>query len=396
VRQPHLPGVLQRLVRDQASAVCDEYNAHLHTHARSFRHRQLAQTLKNLKQHVEEELKQSLAWFQHTGAEERAKELKEKGMGSMAWQGYLEHPHPHQRHIFDLRTLRTQSEHNLAVERLYLWATGGERALRGEAIDYRSLVGQCVEYMSRQVLSNGAKAASIERQVARRLADRVVEFFQDYYMRQFQDINLFELLEKAAPVQRSDQSRDEQISAYLLEHLRHMRGLMTSLVAFEAQLWAEGLDALDTSVYLGMNYRTGNQQMMLDLIVKKLGPLTSNGQSPAVAFSLDPHRLQAAYGQHAISLSTIRDFYLDQNSSMECFLEYQQIWRTSKGKGLMPVHSSEEAQRLVWEGSALSGNKPLPDLVIRQPAPVSQQAARQPIHAQQPKPAPPSWDSDNL
>jgi hypothetical protein len=371
VRQPQLPGLLHRLVRDHAGAVCEEYNAHLHAHARATRYQLLEQTLKNLQQHIQDELEQSIAWFQSTGAEDRARGLKERGMGSMAWHGALEHPHPHQRHIFDLRTLRTQDGHNVAAERLYLWATGEDSAVRGEPIEYRNFVGQCVAYMSRQVSSGSGQAASIERQVARRLADQVVEFFQDRYMQRFQNMNLFELLDKAAPPARGDQAREEQIGNYLLEHLQHMRGLMTSLVAFEAQLWVEGLNTLDTSVYMGVHYRDGSQQALLDQVLRQLGAVTSSGQTSVVAISLDPHRLQMAYGQHAISLSTVRDFYLDQNSSMECYLEYQGIWSTSGGKGLMPVHSSQEAQRLVTDASALGYRVSLPELVVRRPAGVS-------------------------
>jgi hypothetical protein len=371
VRQPQLPGLLHRLMRDHAGAVCEEYNAHMHAYARAARHRLLEQTLKNLLQHIQENLAQSIAWFQNAGAEDRARGLKERGLGSMAWHGTLEHPHPHQRHIFDLRTLRTQDGRNIAAERLYLWATGGDPAVRGEPLEYRNFVGPCVEYMSRQISSGSGQAASIERQVARRLADQVVEFFQDYYLQCFQNMNLFELLYKATPPPRSDQPREEQIGNYLLEHLQHMRGLMTSLVAFEAQLWVEGLNTLDTSVYMGVHFRDGSQQAQLDQVLRKLGPLTSGGQTSVVAISLDPHRLQVAYGQHAISLSTVRDFYLDQNSSMACYLEYQGIWSTSGGKGLMPVHSSQEAQRLVIDNDALGYQRSLPDLVIRRPAAVS-------------------------
>lgn len=386
VRQLQLPGLLHRLGRDHAGAVCEEYNAHLHAHARAARHRQLEQALKNLQQHIQEELAQSIAWFQSAGAEDRARGLRERGLGSMAWHGALEHPHPHQRHVFDLRTLRAQDGRNVAAERLYLWATGGDPATREEPLEYRHFVGRCVEYMSRQVSSGSGQAASIERQVARRLADQVVEFFQDYYEQRFQDMNLFELLEKAAPPPQRDQARDEQIGNYLLEHLQHMRGLMTSLVAFEAQLWVEGLNTLDTSVYMGVHFRDGSQQTLLEQVLQRMGPLTSSGQTPVVAISLDPHRLQVAYGQHAISLSTVRDFYLDQNSSMECYLEYQGIWNNSKGKGLMPVHSSQEAQKLVTTASALGYSRPLPELVIRRPAGVSTPA--QPPHTPAPGPTP--------
>jgi hypothetical protein len=54
---------------------------------------------------------------------------------------------------------------------------------------------------------------------------------------------------------------------------------------------------------------------------------------------------------------------------MECYLEYQRNWETRKGKGLMPVHSSGEAERLVTSKSALGYTQPLAELVIRRPEP---------------------------
>ena len=108
------------------------------------------------------------------------------------------------------------------------------------------------------------------------------------------------------------------MSQYLLEHLQLIRGLMSSLVAFEAELWHEGLSTLDTSVYLGMHWRDGEQKQLLDETIDKLGPLTERGQEAIVHTSMDPHSLEIVYGQHALSLSIVRDFYLDQNSAIGC------------------------------------------------------------------------------
>lgn len=369
VRQPSLPGPLQRFTRDYAGAVCEVYNERLRKFARAERYRRLEILLRDLRSHVQEALKQSLSWFQSTESEEKAKDLKNKGLASMAWQGRMEHPHPHQRHLFDLHTLRTQNDRNIAVERLYLWATGGDRAVEeGRPIEYELFVNRCVEYLARHTSLTGNSRVSIDGHIAGRLADRVTEFFYDHYIRLFQDINLFELLFRAAPPPRRGQARAEQVSDYLQEHLEHIRGLMSSLVAFEAELWQEGLSALDTSVYMGINWRDGNQEAILNQALTKLGTVTSRGQTPNIHVSLDPHRLQISYGQHAISLSTVRDFYLDQNSAMEYYLAYQGAWNKSGGNGLMPVHSSGEAQRLVWDQGALGYKKQLVELVMRRPS----------------------------
>ena len=366
VNQHRLPGPLQQFSRDNAGAVCEVYNERVRLHARAIRQRLLEQLLKDLSHRVQEALTQSLSWFQSAGAEARAKELRDKGLGSMAWHGRLEYPHPHQRNIFDLNTLRTPSERNIAVERLYLWAVGGDKVLDGTAtIDYKSFVGRCVEYLARHTPTASGSTLSIDRQIAGRLADRVVSFFKDYYMEQFQDMNLFELLNKAAPPPRNDQLRSEQISDYLLEHLEHIRGLMSSLVAFEAELWQDGLSSLDTSVYMGLHWRDGSQETMLNNALNGLSMVTNRGQLPIVNRSVDPHRLQISYGQHAISLNTIRDFYLDQNSAMEYYSEFQKAWKATGGTGLMPVHSSGEAERLVTDERALGYKQQLVELVLR-------------------------------
>ena len=60
------------------------------------------------------------------------------------------------------------------------------------------------------------------------------------------------------------------------------------------------------------------------------GALTNRGQEPLSNISYDPHRLQISYGQHAMSLNTVRDFYLDQNSAMEYYQRYQWAWITER------------------------------------------------------------------
>lgn len=368
VRQPHLPGPLGRLTPDYAGTVCEKYNERLRMYTRATRQRLLEQLLKDLIHRTQEMLNQSLSWFHDTEADERARVLKTRAIGSMAWHGKLEYPHPHQRHLFDLTTLHRVDDTNVAIEQLYRWATGGDKALaENKELDYNNFIDPCVEYLAQYTPSSGEGTGmpSIDDHIAGRLADRVVEFFKDYYLQQFSDVNLFELLNKAAPAPGRDQTRSEQISGYIFEHLDHIRGLMRSLVAFEAQLWAEGLSTLDISLYLGMHMRDGNQEEMLQDVLDKLGVLTRQGQSPVVAISLDPHRLDVSYGQHAISLSTIRDFYLEENSAMHNYLEYQAAWESSHGNGLMPVHSSGEAQKLVHDGNSLGYPVPLRELVIR-------------------------------
>jgi hypothetical protein len=370
---------LRHFGRDHAQEVYDAYNVHIHRHALASRQRMLEQLIRDLLQNTQEALDVSLTWFQNTEVDERAQELYTQGQTSSAWLGYLENPHPHQRHLFDLRTLRTSDGRNIAVERLYLWAAGGDRALfEGTPIDYSAYVTPCIDY-----LTNKAQARSnhqqdeerLEELSAGRLADRVVDFFYDLYMGKFEDLNLFEILERAVPFnQKGVQARSRQMSGYLLEHLQHIRNLMAGLIAFEPELWHKGLATLDTSVYLGIHWRQDTaQKTILDQALNDLGPVTSRGQASALEVSLDPHRLQVVYGQHAISLSTIRDFYMSQNSAMEAYLHHQKKWEGAGGfalTGLMPTHSCSEAQRLVRDPMALGyKNPPTPlyERIIRQP-----------------------------
>jgi hypothetical protein len=387
VRQVRLPGVLHRLRRDYAGALCEAYNDHMRLRARSTRIQLLEKLLRELQYHARDALQQSLAWFRDLDVEERSRDLREKGTGSMAWQGRLDYPHPHQRHLFDLKTLRTVDKRNIAIERLYVWATEGEKALKenGEP-DYTVFVEDCVTYLARYTPTAGGDAGplSIDDHIAGRLAEHVVSFFEEYYLNQFEDINLIELLSKAAPPPQQGQTRAEQISGYLAQHLDHIRGLMRSLVAFEAELWNEGPSTLDTSLYLGIHWRAGsNQEELFQRMLKQMGPLTRRGQTPTLQLSYDPHRLDVAYSQHALSLNTVRDFYLEENSSMEYYQEYQKAWEETNGTGLMPVHSSGEAQKLVRDGwcwpdaqgrraprdrgkrTVLGYNESLVDLVIR-------------------------------
>lgn len=353
LRQMPLIGSVIGRVRNDEGAVSEKYNERLRSFATSTRYRQMEQLLKDLLQHVGEALEQSLSWFQGTEAAERAREREATGLASMAWQGRLEYPHPHQRHLFDLRSLRHQNGTNIAVDRLYRWATVADAD--ASSLEYGGFVSRYFEYANQSTAASDGLAAGdgLEEQTASKLADRVEEFFRSHYLERFQDVNLFDLLDKAAPSTQRGQSRPRQISGYLLEHLRHMRGLMSGLIAFEAELWHEGLSTLDMSVYLGVHWRDGAQKALLDQVLDDLGPLTDRGQAPMTDPAIDPHRLQVSYGQHAISISTIRDFYLDRNSAMEEYRMHQEEWKKTGGKGSMPVHSSGEAEKLVTVPDAL-------------------------------------------
>src|SRR5690242_15812461 len=128
---------------------------------------------------------------------------------------------------------------------------------------------------------------------------------------------------------------------------------------------------LATSLYMGMSWRNGAQRRILDRARNRLNSVAREGTSPMVAPTIDPHRLQLVYGQHAISLGTIPDFYLNANSFMGEFLHHQRAWQGGDGRpygqSKAPVFANGEMERLVMDPSALDEKRSLPDRIIRQP-----------------------------
>lgn len=351
---------------DQAREVFNSYNDHMRLHAHVTRHQLLKQALQDLLQLVDEKLEVVRTWFNDTDVEEHIHELESKGLSSAAWQGLLDYPHPHQRHIFDLGSLRHNGQ-NLATERFYIWATGGKQILNNQKTlkdCYLDYVEDCMRFLDHKMSDPSANSelGRLEDHNAGRLAESIVSFFKEIYVRKFQNMNLFEVLEEAAPLSRKP--RTQQISGYLFEHLQHMHRLMGDLLVFEPELWEKGRENMDTSLYLGIHTRdgSGQQKEMLRLALDSLGALTRYGQQPTVQDSFDPHRLQTSYGHHAISITTVQDFYLDQNSSMEAYEYHQSRWEGGSNslQGFMPTHSCQEAQRLVRESNALGRNSHLP------------------------------------
>lgn len=341
----------------RSAAVCDAYNDRVLKFARATRRQLVEELVVALFNRVEEALSTALRWAKSADASATAAELEETGQASMAWHGQLEHPHPHQRHIFDLRTLHMQTGRNIAMEQLYRWATAKKDMLSddGAPLDYTGFVAPCLDYISHKSAQNGnGLDDSHPLEIGpSRIAARIVDYFRDYYLSNFQDTNLFEMLDKTVPPPPTGISRRQHISNYLLEHLQHVKGLMRTLIAFEAELSPQGASTLDTSVYLGIHWRDGAQKAIIDQALHDLGSVTNRNQGPMAYPAIDPHRLQVAYGQHAFSLSMVRDFYLDQSSAMADYLHHQENWARSDGKGSMPVHSSGEMERLVADHHSL-------------------------------------------
>lgn len=355
--------------RDPSGELFDEYSSYLMTYAEASRYRQLKVVLEEMCTLIETKLNNVFSWASRVNPVQQAPRLRRDGETSAAWKGVLDRRHPLQHHIFDLPMLRTLDGHNIAVERLYAWATAGNGNATVDEIDYHPFLNRCIAY-----ITGSEDIERLHQQSAARLAQRVVSFFQQYYVERFQDTNLFELMEHALPEQSaSGKSLDEQIEQVFAEQMGRMHSLMIELVTFDQRVGGEKcVQALKKQVFLGYHYRDGQQKSIIDQIVSRQA-FRSKGEFQDKE-SFDPHRLQLFYSEHAISLSTIPDFYYDRNSAMEQYRRYQQEWQYSNRQGPRPPHACSELERLVTDADALGYQDPqsgspvsLVDRVLRLP-----------------------------
>jgi hypothetical protein len=355
-------GERSRLTRwmggDLAWEVCCAYNESLRAWAEAARHRAIEALLEDLRRTAQGALERSEIWLRLAQSPEVRQELQVIHVPVNAWQGKLEVGHIHSRHLFDLPTLNLVGGGNRGVEALYAWLSGDESRF-GEQID------QCISHLARRrpaaPPTNGQEAQLTPRECFR----EIVGFFKGRYQEIFRQMNLIDLLDKVVPAAPDGVGRAEQLAGYLAAHLGHIRGQLRSPLVFEPQLWDRGRSVLETTIYLGMHWRDSGQQAVIETALSSVDQLVYRGQSALLSPSQDPHRLQVLCGQHAISLGTVRDFYMAEYSAMQQYLYYQKQWEESHGAGLMPVHSSGEMQRLVRESDALGFAQPLVARIIR-------------------------------
>jgi hypothetical protein len=343
---------------DLAWDVCSAYNESLQGWAAAARRRTLLDLLKELQSAAQAALESSELWLRLAQSREVRRELESSHVPTSTWAGKLEQPHLHRRHLFDLPSLNTQGGGNLAVEALYAWASGDEQRFAAQA-------DQCIAYLARPRSSPSQAGGQEVRLTPRECFREIVAFFTRAYRDLFGQMNLLDLLDRAAPAEPPGVSRPDLIRGYLEAHLRHIRAQMRSPLVFEPQLWDKGTAVLETTIYLGCNWKDGAQQEIMEEALVSVDRLVYRGQSALLTSSQDPHGLQVLCGQHAISLTCVGDFYRDQHSAMQHFLSYQGEWEASRGTGLSPVHSSGELQRLVWDKDALGYGQSLPARLIR-------------------------------
>ncbi|HEX8995459.1 MAG TPA: tubulin-like doman-containing protein [Ktedonobacterales bacterium] len=360
-----IPGDKERRV----NAVVDDFNRVQRRNIRAAYLKQKKALLIRLLDYVEAELKNVKRFQGDIDLEQTARDLERAATSSAAWRGQLDHGHVHTRHIFDLPGVPGMNDADgLAsppVQRLYEYLT---------TRDTESYAQRFIEWLEK---THGADA-TLASGGGSEMRDRLVQYLRDeVYLKPLLEMNLFDLLDRCCVLQ--GERPDRKTEDLLLGHLQHISGLAREMVAFEAQLWNEGGGMLNTSLYLGMSWRTGAQRGLLERARSRLGAIAKEGASPMVASAVDPHRLQLAYGQHAISIGTIPDFYQENNSAIGEFSRHQTAWydptnQRPYGQSRAPVFSSGEMERLVMDPTALGDRvapgrpmRDLPSRIIRKP-----------------------------
>jgi hypothetical protein len=360
-----IPGDKERRV----NAVVDDFNRVQRRNIRAEYLKRKKALLTSLLDLVDTELKNLKRFQGDIDIEQTARDLERLATSSAAWRGQLDRGHVHTRHIFDLPGVPGMNTgDDLAsppIQRLYDYLT---------TRDTEGYVQRYIEWVEKTRGPDATLAAGSGVE----MRDQLVRYLRDeVYLKPLLQMNIFDLLDRCCVLQ--GERPDAKAEQIILGHLQHISGLAREMVAFEAQLWNEGGGMLSTSLYLGMSWRTGAQRAILDRARSRLGAIAKEGASPMVASAIDPHRLQLAYGQHAISIGTIPDYYQENNSATGEFWRHESAWydptgQRPYGQSRAPVFSSGEMERLVMHADALDDReapgrpkRSLPLRIIRLP-----------------------------
>lgn len=349
--------------RDRAvAAVTDDFNRVQRRNVKVVVYEERRQLIQRLLKYVDDELARTAQYRRRLDSTDVTHQLTGAALSSTAWRGELDDMHVHRRHIFDLPLLKGMKNPDGSsppVQKLYEHLSASTTAA-DHAQNFSAWLDQRYHDQS------GLMVIDPEA-----LRDRLVQYLRDeYYLPQLYRMNLFDLVRRCCVSE--DEREDAKVEDVLYSHLQHIGGLARKLVAFEDQLWTSGTTNLSTSLYLGMQWRDGAQQRILERARNRIGTVASQGSAPMLSKGLDPHRMQLDYGQHGISLGTIPDYFQEINSSMGEFLFHERAWMGDAthpyGSTNAPVFSSGEMERLVMNGQALGDplGRTLPQRVIRQ------------------------------
>lgn len=317
-------------------------NYNLQNHPLFQRRKLLSDILTRLASQVDYALQREYEWFDSNFLVEELNRLMRAGRGSNSWKGLLDQAHPHMFHIYDHRTLRSPSgDRNMAVERLYFQTTLQASLEEGEVApgepsltdfpptSLQGFIDGCQAHLAergrsdREALGDRKlQADDLEEFGKKQLSERVVEFFTDYYLARFRNLNLFDLLRLG-----TSQGSPKLVGSIIFDHLARMKDLLGELIVQEETLYHGGPEGLEQSLYVGVNFGdNARDEFILQDRLGDLSPLTRHNLVPFIKPLDDPHQLQMCYGLHGISLSTIPEFYKDSDSMMGEFLRHQSNW----------------------------------------------------------------------
>jgi hypothetical protein len=213
------------------------------------------------------------------------------------------------------------------------------------------------------------------RQTAQQFADRVVEYFRDaVYLPELQRRTLLQIVEQCC-TEAGDRTGQRAVDMVISTHLRRMKEHVQPLIKHNPNVWEGGTQQLRATASLGISMQ-GHEKDLIQGIVTRVGSIGDGGQAvrPVIQDALDPHRMQLLYAQHGLSLTSVADFYAEENSAMADYQYHQGRWHAnglqgSYGQGGLPVFTSREAERLVTSPSALGDpqNRTLIQRTVREP-----------------------------
>ena len=340
----------------KARTVADAYNRQLVARVEVERRRLTVDLLRQLSDRVENRIGQLQAFIPELSSSALQDYLTSRERSYPELSGRLSRAHPHRTNLFDLDELRVNGQ-SWPTERLYEQLHGGVAANRdpGDPSGHNPHIGRFLEWA---VKAHGPLALS-PRQSAQQFADRVVAYFRDaVYLPALQRMTLLQVVATCC-TQTGDRTGERAVDMVISSHLRRMKNQVQPLIKHNPSVWEGGTQQLRATASLGISMQ-GHERDLMHGIITRVGSIGQGGQAlrPALQDAIDPHRMQLLYAQHGLSLTSVADFYAEENSAMADFLTHHGRWfgngqPGSYGQGGLPVFTSREAERLVVDPRAL-------------------------------------------
>jgi Tubulin like len=353
----------------KARAVHEAYNRQLATRVEAARRRETMDLLRQLIDRVENRLNLLQTFIPELGSQAVQDYLTSRERSYPELSGRLSRAHPHRANVFDLDELRINGQ-SWPTERLYEYLHG-TAALDEDSTGRNPHIGRFLAWVARK---HGTMALS-PRQSGQQFAERVVEYFRDeVYLPALQEMTLLDVIARCC-VQPGDRTGQRAIETVIATHLRRMKEHVQPLIKHNPSVWEGGQQQLRVTASVGISMK-GHERDLLEGIINRLGAVGESGQAvrPTLQDAIDPHRMQLLYAQHGLSLTSMVDFYAEENSAMADFQYHHSRWfgngqPGSYGQGGLPVFTSSEAERLVLHPQALGDprGRPLHKRIVREP-----------------------------